>query len=108
MEEGMTYSLEINGEGTRNSFNYETMIEAIEAYQFISGKFSEYRINNKRSVASAEEIVQLTISDMFIGTFPNNTAASIVPEDWFKREVYEEIVEAARDYYKKINELAID
>lgn len=104
----MTYSLEVNSEGTRNSFNYETMNEASKAYQFLSGKFSEHRIHNKRSVTSDEEFVQLTISDMFIGAFPSNTTASIVPEDWFKRDVYEEILEAAREYYEKVNELAID
>lgn len=108
MEKGMTYSLEVNGEGTHNSFNYETMSKASEAYQFLSGKFSEQRINNKSSVTSAEEIVQLTISDMFIGTFPNNTTASIIPENWFKREVYEEMLEAARDYYEKAYERVID
>ncbi|MCP3764197.1 hypothetical protein NLX67_17765 [Domibacillus sp. A3M-37] len=108
MEKGTTYSLEVNGEGTHNSFNYETMSKASEAYKFLSGKFSEYRINNKSSVTSDEEIVQLTISDMFIGTFPINTAASIVPEDWFSKDVYEEMLEAARDYYEKTNELAID
>lgn len=104
----MTYSLEVNGEGTHNSFNYKTMGEASEAYQFLSGKFSAHRINNRSPVTSAEEFVQLTISDVFIGTFPNNTATSIVPEDWFKREVYKEIVKAAREYYEKVNELAID
>ena len=108
MEKGITYSLEVVGEGTHNSFNYETMSKASEAYTFLSRKFSEYRINNKGSVTSPEEIVQLTISDMFLGTFPNNTAASIVPEDWFDKDVYEEMVEAARDYYEKTNKPAID
>lgn len=108
IEKGMTYSLEVNGEGTRNSFNYETMSKAREAYQFLSRKFSERRVNNKSSVTSAEELVQLTISNMFIGTFPNNTTPSIVPEEWFNKDVYEEMLEAARDYYEKTNELAID
>ncbi|MCI2257194.1 hypothetical protein L2D08_23050 [Domibacillus sp. PGB-M46] len=108
MEEGITYSLEVNGKDTRNSFNYETMSEASEAYAFLSRKFIEHRINNKSSVTSDEELVQLTISDMFIGTFPNNTAPSIVPEDWFNKNIYEEMLEAARDYYEKTNELAAD
>jgi hypothetical protein len=108
MESGITYSLEINGEGTRNSFNYETMSKASEAYKFLSSKFSAHRIINKNSITSADEIVQLTISDMFIGTFPINTMASIIPEDCFNKEVYDEMLKAAREYYEKTNKLVID
>lgn len=108
MEKGETYSLEVNGEGTHHAFNYKTLDKASEAYTFLSNKFSDHRIRNQDSMHSADETVHLTISDMFIGTFPTNTKASIVPEDWFNKEIYEKMLEAARSYYEKTNETVTD
>ncbi|WP_050183884.1 hypothetical protein [Domibacillus robiginosus] len=108
MEKGITYSLEVNGEGMHHSFNYETMGKADEAYKFLAQKFNDHKIINKSAAASPDEFVQLTISNMYIGTFPTNTTATIVPEEWFNKAVYEQMLEAARDYYEKTNELTID
>lgn len=101
MDSNIIYSLEINGKGNHNSFDFATMSEAIAAYKFLCEKFSENIIKARRSKTfSSDGIVQLNVGELYIGTVPSNIMASFIPEEWF-HNVYEEMLRVAKDYYEE-------
>jgi hypothetical protein len=99
MRNEVVYSLEVNNKGVHNSFDYDSMGKAMEAYKFLCQKFNNQMIVNKSKENYSDSIVQLCVLETYIGYVPSGVMASFVPEEWINAD-YEKVLSAAMIYHE--------
>jgi hypothetical protein len=91
MNSNLNYSLSINSDKDRNSWDlpYD---KAKNIYKILEEEFKDYTYVRSTDIPTTDT-VQMTINTSYSGKVPSGAMASFVPETWFKKEVYEKLLD---------------